>query len=92
MGGGKADGFQINGAPGKVAMVYFDRCRAWNNSDDGWDFLDNTRGVVDSCWAWNNGYDTDGSGQGFKAGLQTGPPQGWFTNWPAAIRGLCLYK
>ncbi len=73
-GGGKADGFQINGAPGKVAMVYFDRCRAWNNSDDGWDFLDNTRGVVDSCWAWNNGYDTDGSGQGFKAGLQTGPP------------------
>ena len=72
--GGKADGFQINGAPGKVAMVYFDRCRAWNNSDDGWDFLDNTRGVVDSCWAWNNGYDTDGSGQGFKAGLQTGPP------------------
>ena len=72
--GGKADGFQINGAPGKVAMVYFDRCRAWNNSDDGWDFLDNTRGVVDSCWAWNNGYDTDGSGQGIKAGLQTGPP------------------
>ena len=48
--------------------------RAWNNSDDGWDFLDNTRGVVDSCWAWNNGYDADGSGQGFKAGLQTGPP------------------
>lgn len=72
--GGKADGFQINGAPGIVAMTYFDNCRAWNNSDDGWDFLDNTRGVIDSCWAWANGYDTDGSGQGFKAGLQTGPP------------------
>jgi len=72
--GGKADGFQINGAPGIVAMVYFDNCRAWNNSDDGWDFLDNTRGVVDSCWAWANGYGTDGSGQGFKTGLQTGPP------------------
>ena len=75
--GGKADGFQINGAPGIVAMTYFDNCRAWNNSDDGWDFLDNTKGIVDSCWAWNNGtfdFDTDGSGQGFKAGLQTGPP------------------
>jgi len=72
--GGKADGFQINSTPPIISMVYFDRCRAWNNSDDGWDFLDNTRGVVDSCWAWNNGYDTDGSGQGFKTGLQTGPP------------------
>lgn len=72
--GGKADGFQINSTPPTVSLVYFDNCRAWNNSDDGWDFLDNTRGVIDSCWAWANGYDTDGSGQGFKAGLQTGPP------------------
>lgn len=83
--GGKADGFQINYTldANFTNRIYFDKCRAWNNSDDGWDFLNNGVSVIDSCWAWANGYDRDGSGQGMKAGLLSSDPiseQYIFTN------------
>jgi len=87
--GGKADGFQMfdylsgQADTASWSMYYFYRCRAWNNSDDGWDFLRNTKAVVDSCWAIFNGYPLDGSGQGMKAGLPVYDPpvnQYVFTN------------
>ena len=86
--GGKADGFQMycydcTTDTDGWQMTYFDQCRAWNNSDDGWDFLRNTKAVVDSCWAIYNGYPLNGSGQGMKAGLPDQDPpssQYIFTN------------
>lgn len=54
--GGNADGFadkQHSGAPN-----HYIGCRAWNNSDDGWDFFqrissDNT--VIENCLCYQNG-------------------------------------
>jgi hypothetical protein len=71
--GGNADGFSAkwNLGPGNV----FSGCRAWLNSDDGWDLWMGTSPVVISnCWAfwsgtnyWNNSQ-FNGNGNGFKLG------------------------
>jgi len=77
---GDADGF----AP-KITVGngnYFYGCRAWNNSDDGWDsflkcaesgFPDDVYTVVENCWAFRSGFLPDGTagkgnGNGFKMG------------------------
>lgn len=71
--GGNADGFSAkwNLGPGNV----FRGCRAWWNSDDGWDLWMGTDTItIDQCWAFYNGtnYWNDpqfnGNGQGFKLG------------------------
>ena len=51
-------------------------CRAWWNSDDGYDLISQEVPVtIDNCWAMGNGYinsgagrPADGNGNGFKAG------------------------
>ena len=71
-----ADGFQIacSGA-GNI----FRGCRAWANSDDGWDLFNVQAGgtnagslTLDNCWAFGNGYRENGAnagdGMGFKLG------------------------
>jgi hypothetical protein len=54
--GGNADGFgghPIEGCRGNV----FRGCRAWYNSDDGFDLIRAQESVtIDSCWAFLNGY------------------------------------
>ncbi|HRU62797.1 MAG TPA: T9SS type A sorting domain-containing protein [Paludibacteraceae bacterium] len=71
--GGNADGFacKLFCGPGNI----FENCRAWNNSDDGWDFYSNTFGVLLlNCRTWHNGDATtlrgnkSGNGNGFKMG------------------------
>lgn len=80
--GGNADGFapKLDLGTGNV----FRGCRAWGNSDDGWDgylkaeevgLPDGMTTTVDSCWAFSNGYDwktgatTSGmNGNGIKMG------------------------
>ena len=74
--GGNADGFapKLDVGTGN----YFYGCRAWQNSDDGWDgYLrpaDNVTTVIENCWAFMNGYLKDGkpistgNGNGFKMG------------------------
>ena len=71
--GGNADGFSAKWTvgPGNV----FRGCRAWNNSDDGWDLWMGTGTVlIDSCYAFRNGVDSwfsgsfNGNGNGFKLG------------------------
>ncbi|TAL05798.1 MAG: DUF1565 domain-containing protein [Verrucomicrobia bacterium] len=71
--GGNADGFSAKWqlGPGNV----FRGCRAWWNSDDGWDLWMGTSPVLmDNCWAFWNGtnYWADpqfnGNGNGFKLG------------------------
>ena len=71
--GENADGFaaKLHIGPGNV----FRGCRAWNNSDDGWDlFASNDVVVIEGCWAIANGKigasqsNTNGDGNGFKLG------------------------
>jgi hypothetical protein len=71
--GESADGFGAHisaGHPGNV----FRGCRAWWNSDDGFDLINAFSAVtIENSWAWRNGYVPEtttavGNGNGFKAG------------------------
>ena len=81
-GDGDADGF----AP-KISVGdgnFFFGCRAWNNSDDGYDvffkktggFEDNKTIIMEYCLAYENGImngqATNGNGNGFKMGSDQG--------------------
>ncbi len=73
--GGNADGFTAKWSlgPGNV----FRGCRAWENSDDGWDLWMGTQPVlIENCWASRSGINVwdpnntqfNGNGNGFKLG------------------------
>lgn len=67
------DGFEasnINYRAGHLRLVTFRGCRAWENSDDGFDHWNMAGELVwDGCWAWRNGfYGTQRNGDGFKMG------------------------
>jgi hypothetical protein len=72
--GGNADGF----SPKQLTGInnYFYGCRAWQNSDDGWDCYEAVASVtIENCWTFSNGYLKDGittnddmNGNGFKMG------------------------
>lgn len=56
---------------------YFYGCRAWQNSDDGWDgylrTVDSVVTTIENCWSFMNGYlkngtRSTGDGNGFKMG------------------------
>lgn len=74
---GNADGFAVKLDVGTGNS--FKGCRAWQNSDDGWDGLlstglgTNPSTTYDSCWCFMNGYYKSGTasignGNGFKMG------------------------
>ncbi|WP_281636674.1 right-handed parallel beta-helix repeat-containing protein [Flavobacterium marginilacus] len=66
-GGENADGFacKLSGGAGNV----FDSCTAYHNSDDGWDLYGQPYTVtIKNCKSQNNGYGTNGDGNGFKLG------------------------
>lgn len=70
--GGNVDGFGFHGGVGDVGNV-IRGCRAWFNSDDGYDLIRSAETVViENCWAFYNGFSKDfkslGDGNGFKAG------------------------
>jgi hypothetical protein len=78
--GGNADGFAPKLDVGD--SILFRGCRAWLNSDDGWDGYLRTNGLPDNmttlledCWVFRNGYywldgstTSDMNGNGFKLG------------------------
>ncbi len=80
--GGNADGFAPKLDVGD--SVIFRGCRAWLNSDDGWDgylkatesgIPDGMTTILENCWTWRNGYywldgttTTAMNGNGFKTG------------------------
>lgn len=56
--GGDADGFACKMHNGKGNK--FTGCRAWRNSDDGWDLFETDFAVeITNCWTWHNGDKTD---------------------------------
>jgi hypothetical protein len=76
--GGNVDGFGYHGPKGSVNNV-FRGCRAWFNSDDGFDFINSAEpATVENCWAFYNGYspafESLADGNGFKAGGHAGTP------------------
>ncbi len=87
--GQSADGFGCH--PNKAGNTgnIFHGCRAWWNSDDGWDFINSEEAcTVEYSWAWYQGYKPDaigpvalsaGNGNGFKGGGYGDPA----TNVPA---------
>jgi len=73
--GGNADGFSAKWSLGTNNI--FRGCRAWENSDDGWDLWMGIQPVlIDNCWTWRSGINVwdptntlfNGDGQGFKLG------------------------
>ena len=70
--GGNVDGFGCHPVAGAKGNV-FRGCRAWLNSDDGFDLISAAESVtIENCWAFHNGEASDGKrladGNGFKAG------------------------
>lgn len=54
--GGNVDGFGAHPALGGTGNV-FRGCRAWFNADDGFDLINSAEAVlIDSCWAFYNGF------------------------------------
>lgn len=74
--GQNADGFGSHTNTPGLPENRFEGNRAWNNSDDGFDFISSSTAVtVTRSWSWHNGYvygtDTpaaSGNGTGFKLG------------------------
>jgi hypothetical protein len=84
--GGNTDGFGCHAPAGNKNNV-FRGCRAWFNSDDGFDLINSAEPVlIDHCWAFYNGYTADfksrADGNGFKAGGYGGTP---FSKLPSLI-------
>lgn len=73
--GGNSDGFGCHVSAGYEGNKFI-RCRAWLNSDDGFDFINcYSAATVEYCIAYRNGFSYDGTtytsrgdGNGFKAG------------------------
>jgi hypothetical protein len=70
--GGNVDGFGFHVPKGSVGNI-FRGCRAWFNSDDGFDLISTGEALlIENCWAFYNGFDPDfkslGDGNGFKLG------------------------
>ncbi|HJS00942.1 MAG TPA: right-handed parallel beta-helix repeat-containing protein [Flavobacterium sp.] len=70
--GGNTDGFGAHLEKGSINNV-FRGCRAWFNSDDGFDLINNAEPILlENCWAFYNGYSAGfisrADGNGFKAG------------------------
>lgn len=70
--GENVDGFGFHPSKGSVGNI-IRGCRAWFNSDDGYDCISANESVVfDNCWAFYNGYNTSftslANGNGFKIG------------------------
>lgn len=71
--GGNCDGFGFHLNNARYTGNVVRGCRAWRNSDDGYDLINNLAPVtIENCWAWENGYDANkvsrGDGTGFKSG------------------------
>lgn len=71
--GGNCDGFGFHLNKAEFTGNVVHGCRAWRNSDDGFDLINNFAPVViEHCWAWENGYDADMKSRGDGTGIKSG--------------------
>ncbi|HEY2407757.1 MAG TPA: right-handed parallel beta-helix repeat-containing protein, partial [Polyangiaceae bacterium] len=97
--GQNADGFGCHIGAGNTGNV-FRGCRAWRNTDDGWDFIQAQEVcTVENSWAWNMGQamyqgaivkPSAGNGNGFKGGGYGEPPTNVPANPPSHVIQHCL--
>jgi hypothetical protein len=93
--GGNVDGFGCHPSKGSTGNL-FRGCRAWFNSDDGYDCLGAQESVTfENCWALYNGFspkfERTGDGNGFKAGGYGSAPAGRLPNpIPRHVVRFCL--
>ena len=69
--GNDADGFTMGDSSpvsDSFRISYISGCRAWNNSDDGFNITTRKQLIMHDCWAWNNG-DLQGDANGYKMSL-----------------------
>jgi parallel beta-helix repeat protein len=95
-GGGNGDGFGGHAnSTGNTGNI-FRGCRAWNNSDDGYDCINCSAAILfEQCWSWSNGYvpgtmTASGNGAGFKVGGFGMPPSGYPTPVPQHTVRFCV--
>ena len=74
--GGNTDGLGYHARKGSTGNI-FRGCRAWFDSDDGFDFINfDEVARIENCWAFYNGYSTSfaplGDANGLKAGGESG--------------------
>ena len=70
--GNHADGFWIMDGGGDgyyYRYTYVDGCRAWYNSDDGFDFSSSKKIWCHDNWSWGNGKLEYGDGTGYKKSI-----------------------
>lgn len=92
--GQSADGFGCHISAGHKGNI-FRGCRAWWNTDDGYDFINAFEAcTIENSWAWNHGYlpgtttsVAAGNGNGIKAG---GYGAAYEANAPQHIVRNCL--
>ena len=93
--GGNVDGFGCHPTKGSINNT-FRGCRAWFNSDDGYDCITSREAVrFENCWAMFNGFGTKfqklGDGNGFKVGgFGATPPQAVPKPAPRHVTEGCL--
>ncbi|MEA3188601.1 MAG: hypothetical protein QOD99_2431 [Chthoniobacter sp.] len=93
--GGNTDGFGAHPRKGATGNV-FRGCRAWFNSDDGYDCINSAEAVTfENCWAFYNGFSDAfkslGDGNGFKGGGYGSTPVGRLpTPIPRHVIRFCL--
>lgn len=87
--GGNVDGFGLHVRSGDVGNT-FRGCRAWLNSDDGFDTINSGEpAIIEHCWAFYNGYSSNSGdlnnlvsradGNGFKIGGYGAGQTGYYT-------------
>lgn len=93
---GNVDGFGIHGNSTSHTGNVLSGCRAWFNSDDGFDLINcDAKGVIENCWAFYNGYftnftSTGGDGHGFKSGGYGRNGSSFPTPVPRHVTRFCL--
>ena len=93
---GNIDGFGIHGTSTSHRGNVLRGCRAWFNSDDGYDLINcDAVAVIENCWAFYNGYFTNfassgGDANGFKSGGYGVSGGSYPTPVPRHVTRFCL--
>jgi hypothetical protein len=91
--GNRADGFTFGSntpTPDSSNFLYVSGCRAWGNSDDGFEMSPACQTDLHNNWAFDNGHLTYGAGVGFKYGagnLRTTSKRRTYNNLAAFNKG-----
>jgi hypothetical protein len=90
--GNQGTGFFNENTVSRTGSVYYNNCRAWLCSDQGFAAYSLSYTEYNGCWSFRNGYLANGAGIGFKLGFV---PPGGGTSIPLqrkVVNNLSLYN